>query len=71
MVHNADLSIKDSSGDSAERVAEVYDQKECLKVIREHCFEEVDSSSRDTISKEQVVNSTNEGKKKKKGKKES
>lgn len=31
-----DLGIQDYAGDTAKEVAEIYDRKECLDVIREH-----------------------------------
>ena len=33
--HGLDIEIKDNSGDTAVRVAEIYSQKVCLKVIED------------------------------------
>lgn len=33
---DVDLEIKDYAGDTAARVAEIYNQGDCLEVIREH-----------------------------------
>ena len=36
IVHGADVTISDSSGDTAVQIAELYGREDCLAVIRNH-----------------------------------
>ena len=45
--YGLDLDIEDYAGDTAKRVAEIYGQVECLKVIEEHLKKKMEKLNRE------------------------
>lgn len=50
--HDLDLKLGDYAGDTAQRVAEIYNQTDCLEVIKEHLRQQAEGSPKERSPKE-------------------